>query len=190
MRHVAWALMGVVGGMAAHAQDAEPQAGDAPPAEALYDFASLAPRLAGSWEGALAYRDYQSNRREAVPLRVTWAAAGDGGYLTADLVYSDPGQEVFAHSVTQPVGGQGVRVTFFRDGDVEIALRRVAAFDETETGWTATYEERGQDDGAPALIRYIETVEDDAYTMRKEVQPAGSDDFAFRNEVTLERRAR
>ncbi len=197
MKQAVWTLALVMVGAAAHAQDADGTAGDAEAsepaasadeaAEAQYDFATLAPRLAGDWEGTLAYRDYQSNRREEIPVRVMWTAAGDGGYLTADLVYTDPGQEVFAHSVTQPVGGQGVRVTLFRDGDVEIALRRVTAFTATDTGWTATYEERGQDDGEPALMRYVETMAEDAYTMRKDVQPEGSDDFVFRNEVTLER---
>lgn len=169
--------------------DATVDADDAAVTEATEEtpfvFAEIAPQMAGEWDGALTYRDYQSGERETIPMRAVVTVAPDASYSASAVAFTDPGFKVYTHDVTQPIGRQGVRVTQFRDGQMTVGIRRLTEFALNETGWTATFEERGRDDDQAAILRYTETLADDIYVIRKDVKPLGADAFSFRNEITL-----
>lgn len=159
------------------------EAEDAP----KFDFAVYAPLLAGSWEGELAYRDFQSNRRVTIPLATQTLAAGDGSYVSIAFTFTDPGYKVYSHTILQPIGSAGVRVADFNGGEMTVAVRAITEFAPSETGFTITYDEQGRDNGEPATLRHTETLDGDRYTLRRDVRVAGDDDFVFRNEISLTR---
>ncbi len=152
-----------------------------------FDFATHLVQLDGAWDGALTYRDFQSNRQVTLPMTAQMTAAGDGSYVAGAFTFTDPGYQVFSHTVLQPVGSTGVRVADFGGGEMTLAVRVVTSFTQTEDGFVVVYEEQGRDDGEPATLRHTETLAGDRYTLRRDVRGTGEDAFVFRNEIQLDR---
>lgn len=145
--------------------------------------------LAGSFAGALRYRDYQDSARFVVlPTELTGVLSADSTSVQLDFVYDDgPGKTVRSSdrlaldSTTTalqwgPADGRRPPSTFsvrsLTGGDT---IRLVA---DTE----------GSDDNRPATIRETISVSLGGIGILKEVRFAGTTRWLFRHEYTLRRR--
>jgi len=149
--------------------------------------------LTGIWEGALGYRDYQTDRLFELPVRTTIEAVGDGVTLIQTSRFDDgPGKVVWitTTSLDDPVAGTTTSASFRAGNAVEPATEtlRVQTYVDADH-WTIIYSGTGSDDDAPADIRIIETRDGPGLLSIKEVRPVGGDDTAwrFRNQTRLTR---
>ena len=144
--------------------------------------------LAGTWLGSLQYRDYQSDRLEKIPIRMTVEALPVPRAFAHGVVWTDPGFLVHAHHVTQlpMTAGGAVRDFFLRDGQSELHDRTLAGLTWTDReNWRFTLEERGEDDGRPAHIRLTYTREGQCLRVEKTVRLQDGDAWDFRNRQAL-----
>lgn len=146
--------------------------------------------LAGDWRGELAYLDYSSGERAEIGMAAVISATPDDGYIVTEARYTDPGFDVFILSVSTIDKESGALVeSYHRANDVEKFVYSFKSAEDTDNGWVYVFEDEGEDDGRPAMIRRIFSLADDVYTQRKEVDfldDAGSA-FIFRNETVLRR---
>lgn len=149
--------------------------------------------LAGSWTGALGYRDYQSNRLFELPVATTIAAVPDGETQVRTSRFDEgAGQApVWITSVSRARPGGEVETATFRVGrPVEVqAERTMLTRYISPTRWTIIYSQTGTDDDQPAEIRVTETRDGDDLLSVKDVRPAGdaSAEWRFRNQTRLRR---
>jgi len=151
--------------------------------------------LAGTWRGVLQYRDYQSDRLLDLPMRsqiqvgpdqvtITRLSTFDDGpvtgwvYITTTSLFDAPA----AGKVTSVMLRKGRAVETWTD-DV-----RVAQHQDGEH-WTVVYQQLGQDNRQPAVIRITQTRDGATLSSRKEVKPPEAPDTAFvlRNQTRLTR---
>lgn len=151
------------------------------------DLRGALPDLSGAWTGELTYRDYRSDRMVGIPHERTVRVAPGGAYVASDLVFTDPGYQVFAGEIAT-FDGATVRMAYAGSGELTVTEARITGFQRTADGWTAAMEGEGMDAGAPASLRYVWRLEDGALSIEKQVRPDGEADYAFRNAVRLTRR--
>ena len=157
------------------------------PENATEAFASLE----GDWQGQLEYRDYQSGRLQAIPLRAEFEAIADGATFLQRSVFTDVASPVLITTMVNVDGGT-VSVANSRTG------RGVEAYDQTVgalegssiQAWTMTLTRVDQDDGRPAAIREVMLRDGNSLIIIKEVDflDDGLIDWIFRNRVTLHAR--
>lgn len=170
------------------AQDAE--TGEEAAAEDVapsFRFTDHARALRGQWSGELTYRDFQSNARVTIPVDVTVTSPEGAPFIAASFAYTDPDQQMFSHTVIQPVGSSGLRVADFGRDGITVAVRAVTQFMQDEDSYIVVYEEQGRDNGQSATVRHTETVSDARYSLRRDVRIDGEEEFVFRNEIALSR---
>lgn len=148
--------------------------------------------LAGSWEGALQYRDYQSNKLQEIPLFVNISATDDGATLIQRSTFQDPGFKVYSVAVsTIEKGTDQRRVAFFRDRKMETHSETVKLAEgaKGQESWTLVFEHTGEDDNRPARIRSTMTRDGARLTTEKEIdfQDDKVDKLEFRNRTVLSR---
>lgn len=149
--------------------------------------------LVGTWRGALAYRDYQNDRRYELPVTVRVTLGEDGATLLRSARFDDGPATGFVHITTVSLhapGGASVTHASFRRGravETWAESQRVTRHDGPQD-WTLVSEHRGQDGGAPADIRITQTLQGDTLRSVKEVQPLSAPGaWQFRNETVLKR---
>lgn len=148
--------------------------------------------LIGEWEGALGYRDYQSNRLFELPVHTTIDLASDGRTLIRTSRYDEgAAPHVFIVSASA-LGADGAYETAgFRAGRQMSVNRETIAVSRNEgpQHWTLVFSERGMDDERAADIRVTLTRDGDTTLAVKEVDyvddPAVQ--FEFRNQTRLMR---
>ncbi|MEM6606390.1 MAG: hypothetical protein AAF671_11570 [Pseudomonadota bacterium] len=143
--------------------------------------------LAGSWDGYLEYRDYQSDRRVRLPLARTTSVAPDSSYLITQSEFTDPGYKVYSAEMIQLGDSAAKAVTVYGD-EVTVDKLSVATVDVSSDGWTAVFETDGADDEKPAKIRYtwrFAKASPSTLSIEKSVRPLDEGKFAFRNRVQL-----
>ena len=150
--------------------------------------------LVGTWAGALAYRDYQSNARFELPVNTRIELGPDGATFTRLSRFDDGPKTGFVHITTVSLfdkGGAGVtHASFRKDRAVEMWREEVRVL--THSGpqdWTLVYHRRGTDGSQPADIRITQTRRGDGLTSLKEVKAPDQPDsaYGFRNETLLKR---
>ncbi len=150
--------------------------------------------LVGAWEGALGYRDYQSNELFELPVQTWIDAVADGKTLVQRSVFDDgPSGAVWitTTSLHDPVADTVTAASFRAGRAPELITDTVRVTDYRDaTHWTLVYSRTGEDDDAPVDIRLTETRDGDALLSVKEVRPvgAGDDAWRFRNQTRLNRR--
>ena len=149
--------------------------------------------LAGEWEGALGYRDYQSNQLFELPV-VTTIRVGDDGRTISRSSRFDEGDApaVFILSMSGFDDTSGVYETAgFRAGRAMYVTRERVELRELRnaTHWTLVFTERGEDDDRPADIRVTLTRAGDETLAIKEVDYLENTavQFEFRNQTRLRR---
>lgn len=156
--------------------------------------AALLAGLAGEWEGALGYRDYQSNELFELPVRTTIRLAEDGRTTIRTSQYDEgDAPDVFIYTMSAIDETSGIYETAgFRAGRAMSVTREAVALAEPARDaehWRLMFTERGMDDDRAADIRVTLTRNGDETLAVKEVDyledPAVS--FEFRNQVRLRR---
>lgn len=149
--------------------------------------------LAGDWQGALGYRDYQSNQLFELPVTTNIRRA-DGGHATIQTSRFVEGNrpDVYIVSMSAFDSASGLYETAgFRAGRAMSVSRETVSVSEARDAehWTLVFTERGVDDDRAADIRITLTRDGDQTLARKEVDyledPAVT--FEFRNQTRLTR---
>ena len=148
--------------------------------------------LAGNWNGALGYRDYQSNALFEIPVTTTIEMVPDGVTQIRRSLFDDgPDKPVWITTVSldDPVAGTVTSSTFRAGRAVELSTENVSITRHVDaTHWTIVYGRTGQDGDGMADIRVTATRDGDALLEIKEVRPAGSSEaWAYRNQTRLSR---
>lgn len=154
----------IVAGLAALAAPAAAQQGLPPAREFLAS-------LAGRWEGALQYRDYQNNKLYEIPVKTTVSVTPDRGTVIQLSDFTDPGRQVYVVS-TAITDDRGTReIATFRAGRGMSTSKQSVRVQRAEgpEDWTIIVEETGEDDNKPANIRETWTRKGAELTTLKEV---------------------
>ncbi len=177
---VVLAMMAVLAGPVA--------AQDAPSATALRA------GLAGSWTGALGYRDYQSNELFEIPVTTTIEVVPDGLTSIRRSLFDDgPDKPVWITTVSldDPAASTVTSASYRAGRPVELSTETVSVASYVDpTHWSIIYARTGQDSDADAEIRVTETRDGGELLEIKEVRPVGSNAaWAYRNQTRLTRSA-
>jgi len=147
--------------------------------------------LAGSWSGALAYRDYQSDRLFEIPVTTTIEVLPDGVTMIRRSLFDDgPAKPVWITTVSldDPAAGTSTSATFRAGQSPGLSTEtvRLSAYRDPDH-WTMTCSETAEDDDRPAEIRITGTRDGNSLLEVKEVRPvgAGDDAWRFRNQTRL-----
>ena len=139
--------------------------------------------FSGKWKGKLEYRDYKTNKRVVLPVRVEVILSPDGATLIHKAAYY--GERVDKTSVTLDlVTGNWVEdawYTYFTAGFPAFAASKTEVL--TLTG-------EATDDGKSAPVRQTITVSGDDLTVLRGVRTPGSvptSSWQFRSQWTLKR---
>lgn len=148
--------------------------------------------LAGQWAGTLGYRDYQSNTLFKLKVKTQIRVAGDGVSAVRVSEFDEgPGRTpayITSASLYDPAAGT-VSIATLRKGRVAELVTdrlRVNAYADA-AHWTVVDEVDSVDDGKPAKLRVTQVRDGDRLTATKEVMPAGTSAWAFRNVTELVR---
>ncbi len=150
--------------------------------------AALYAAMAGSWTGALEYKDYSNpKRRVTLPTKLAITLAPDSSALLMHYVYDDgPGKIVedddrFVANAT---------VSTIAWGGLKSAAQQYVVSDAVGAATAGriaiVLQGEGMDDNKPATIRETITLSADSLRILKETRFAGSD-FAFRHEYRMHR---
>ena len=174
----------------------EPAANEAGATEASLDIASLRLALAGTWEGELAYLDYQSGEWFGLPMDVTIEDAGDGVTIIRKSDYNDGpavgNVRIVSTAMFDPENAAEYVGTFRAGRPAELATYTLSLESaDAADSWTMIATTEGTDGGEPARIRETTVRDGDTVTTLKEVDPAndGAEEWITRNRTTLTRLA-
>ena len=156
--------------------------------------ASLEAGLAGQWQGALGYRDYQTDKLFELPVKTEIRALGDGVTIIRVSAFDDGPKAgtvyITTVSLHDPKAGTVTSASFRKNSKPELETEKVsvAAYSDF-THWTVRSEADGSDDDKPAKLRVTETRDGGTLLSVKEVLPAAADDgkWRFRNQTRLTR---
>jgi hypothetical protein len=156
--------------------------------------------LAGSWKGALEYRDYQSNSKFELPMMTTISVGADGATITRVSAFDDGPKTGMVYITTvslyEPTNGAAnarakLTQSSFRKGrPVETWTENVAIQSYTDAErWTLIYSRTGTDGNDAADIRLTSMRNGDTLTTVKEVKKPSEPDsaYAFRNQTVLKK---
>jgi len=148
--------------------------------------------LAGSWTGALGYRDYQSNKLFELAVQTKIEAVSDGATVLRVSSFDDGPKVGFVYITTAslygPRPGSVTSVTLRKGRAVEVVTDRVTTTTYTDAlHWTVQYERDGTDGDQPARIRITETRDGETVLAIKEVMPSAeaTKGWQFRNQTRL-----
>lgn len=150
--------------------------------------------LAGHWRGVLQYRDYQSDRLLDLPMRSHVQVGPDQVTITRLSTYDDGPVTGWVYITTvslfDAASGRVSSATFRKGRAVETWTEDAQVLQHRDAEhWTVAYQQLGQDNRQPALIRVTQTREGATLSTRKEVKPPDAPDSAFtlRNQIRLTR---
>lgn len=154
--------------------------------------ASLRAGLAGTWTGALGYRDYQTNKLTELAVETQIDSVPDGfTQIRTSRFDEGPGRKpvwITSVSLDDPKAGTVTSASFRAGRKVEPETETVeVARYANPTSWTLVYRQAGSDDDKPADIRVTETRTGDDLLEVKEVSRVGANTWAFRNQTRLTR---
>lgn len=144
--------------------------------------------LEGDWQGQLEYRDYQSDKLQAIPMRVEFDSIEDDTTFLQRSTFTDPGFPVFITTLIN-VDGTTVNVASSRAGRPFESYDQIARLTAgaSANSWTMTTTRVGKDGDRLAVIREVMTRDGDDLTITKEIDYLDDDssEWMFRNRVTL-----
>ncbi|NQZ47171.1 MAG: hypothetical protein HRT63_06560 [Erythrobacter sp.] len=144
--------------------------------------------LEGNWQGQLEYRDYQTDRMQAIPLSVEFDTIPDETTFVQRSNFTDPGFPVRITTLVNAVG-ETVNVANSRAGREFETYAQTARITDALDGdnWTMTLFRIDKDDNRPAAIREVMIRNQGSLTITKEVDFLDDDvaEWTFRNRVTL-----
>ena len=149
--------------------------------------------LTGVWQGALGYRDYQSNQLFELPVVTEIVLGADGRTLMRTSRFDEgDAPDVFIVSASSFDDTSGLYETAgFRAGRAMSVTRERVEVRETRgpEHWTLVFTERGMDDDRAADIRVTLTRTGDDTLAVKEVDYLEDPDvqFEFRNQTRMTR---
>lgn len=149
--------------------------------------------LAGEWEGALGYRDYQSNELFELPVTTSIRLSEDGRTLIRTSRFDEgDAPDVFIVSMSGFDDATGVYETAgFRAGRAMYVTREGVELREARNAehWAIVFTERGMDDDRAADIRVTLTRDGRDTLSVKEVDYLDDPEvrFEFRNQTRLRR---
>lgn len=146
-----------------------------PTAVAIPEASALVGGLSGRWVGTLSYRDYQSDKREELPMVSEVSELPDGATMIVVSRFNDgPRAGIVTITDVSLFDDQAHKTTTaaFRKGDsVELntTATNVSRFID-RLHWSIVYLEEGVDNDRPASLRVTQTRDGDVLMAIKEVQ--------------------
>lgn len=141
--------------------------------------------LAGTWTGALAYRDYQSDQRVTIPHDRELTVSPDGSFILSMNVYTDPGYKIYSGQMFV-ISGETV-LAASSGSTVSVEESAIVSFETTADGWEVVLTGRGTDDGQPADRRSVWRLSGDNLKVTTSYRTDGGEEFVFRNAISLTR---
>jgi hypothetical protein len=180
-------LLAVVCGAQLAAQHAVPPV-DAAPALAV-SARTVHAALAGSFTGALRYRDYQdSSRFVTLPTELTGMLSADSSSVRLNFTYDDgPGKTVQSSDRFELAANTTVLRWGPADGGRPPSVFNVRTLSGGDT-IRLVAETAGSDDNRPATLRETITISARTISILKEVRFTGASPWLFRHEYMLQRR--
>ena len=145
--------------------------------------------MTGPWTGELAYRDYQSDERVALPAVRDAQLSSIGPFLVQELGFVDPGSRHTSHQLVAVDDAGTVSVIMMTpEGLVREAYEtRETDVNDAMRDWRFVLQRIGMDDHRPADIRLTQILKDGVLTARKDVRYHDVGQWEFRNETRFER---
>lgn len=150
--------------------------------------------LAGHWRGVLQYRDYQSDRLLDLSMRSQIQVGPDQVTITRLSSFDDGPVTGWVHITTvslfDAASGKVSSAMFRKGRAVESWTEDAQVLQyQDDQHWTLVYQQLGQDNRQPALIRVTQTRDGATLTSRKDVKAPDAPDsaFALRNQTRLTR---
>lgn len=148
---------------------------------------------AGRWQGELQYRDYQSNKWEGLPVKVTIAAQPDGVTVLRTAAFDDGPRVgtvwITTLSTIDPATGAQSYASARkgRTFDYGAATLTLATPPADATHWTIVATEMRNDGDGMAKVRETTIRDGSRMTTQKDVDPVGDgkDEWLPRNRTVL-----
>ena len=167
---------------------ATPAAQQGASATAPTEPAKILTSLAGSWDGALQYRDYRTQNLEEIPVRADMELLPDNETMVQRFTYTDPGFLVYSTNLVAVkddlITGATARAgRAFETYEQKVEVNSIS----DDRNWTITLRRTGTDDGRPAAIRELMVREGGTLTITKEFDflDDEGENWEFRNRLML-----
>lgn len=130
----------------------------------------------GDWKGTLTYNDYSSSKEVKISADIS----------VSELV-SDKNAIVLKYTYPkEPQANSMDTLRISADGKMINDKHIVSAVKQNDSV-VLTAEKQGKDNDKPSTLRYIYTLSNSKFNIRKEVKYNDSSDFFFRNEYSFHR---
>lgn len=156
--------------------------------------AQLEAGLAGRWQGALGYRDYQTGKLFELPMTTEVTALADGVTVLRVSAFDDGPKAgtvyITTASLFDAAAGTVTSASFRKARPVELTTENVSVTAYVDDRhWSIIFEHTGADGDEPSQIRVTETLDGDHLLTVKEVRPLAAKDgvWAMRNQIRLTR---
>jgi len=150
--------------------------------------------LAGGWHGALAYRDYQSDKMVELPVSTQVIALADQATILDISTFNDGPKRgsviITTAYLFDAKAGTVENIALEKGRPIDRYVDSVKVIDYTDpTHWIIAYQHDGIDGKAPALIRTTEVRDGDSFASEEDVRPPDSSDkdWKLRNKTMLKR---
>ena len=133
--------------------------------------------LIGEWEGSITYLDYQTNKPFTMPANLVVEQGKNKYQLVLKNSYPN-----------EPKANSSDKIKIAKDG-MQLNNNTVILKESLKNGDIKIQtEKKGKDDNKQALIRYTYTVENDNFSIKKEVQFNQEDEWIKRSEFNYKRK--
>ena len=156
------------------------------------DLSRWSANLKGSWTGQLEYRDYQTDKRVALPTWLEVSAAEDGRSLKLTYIYDDGPNKIVRESslFALDIGQKTATITSLRDGIAQTKeVFRAEGLEMLLPNGRGVFTLNGSatENGHEVEVHITVTCVRNLYKFEKETRVAG-EPFRFRDSYTMTRR--
>jgi hypothetical protein len=164
---------------------AQTPAGGAAPA---IDSGKVYQACTGHWAGTLEYRDFQSDKRVALPTNLEAAAKADGSGLQLSYTYDDGPGKIVRESSTLSIDAAKRTLTMASDGGKSREQLSIAGFDivARTQRLTLSFSGTGEENNKPVEVRSTLSCGPNTFTLLRETRLPGQD-FKFRDQYSFTR---
>ncbi|MDB2439753.1 hypothetical protein N9W89_13655 [Hellea sp.] len=128
-----------------------------------------------NWTGTLSYLDYSSKKMSSIPIGLNFKAPKG---RTLKYVVTFP---------NEPKYNSKEKIKLSRDGKKLDGHKVISKSIETDGSLTIITQHKGKDDGQSAMIKMRYNINNNAFTITKDVKPKTADAYFLRNEYKLTR---
>jgi len=133
-------------------------------------------QLFGEWKGELTYNDYRSGKLTNIPVQIK-----------VSELQNDKNAIVLFYNYPEEPKANGYDTLRISADKKMIGDKNIISIGREENITKLTTEKQGSDNDKPATLRYIYTISNSKFVIRKEVKYNNAENYFFRNEYSLTR---